>query len=316
MRKQNKYLLLSLVTALSLFVLSGCVQTKNGVPTGDGWVYNLLVRPMGSVIQYLANNWHMGYGWAIILVTLLVRVVIILPLGLSQSWKSTYQAEKRNYLQPHLEPLNEKMRQAEAQEEKLAIQQQIMQIQRDNGVSLLGGIGCLPIIIQWPFFSALFYATRYTKGIAGYNFLGMNLGETSLVLVVLTGLLYLFQGWLSTLTVPEEQQKQMRQMMFLMPLMMVFFTWSAPAGGAIYWLVSGAMGIIQQVITMYWIRPIMKERIDKEFEENPPKIPDFSQNTRKDVTPQAKDQPKNIGTTAKAKNKANPGRNAGKQNHK
>lgn len=313
MKKRSKYLLLTTLTAVTLLVLSGCVQTQsNGQPTGDGWVYNLLVRPMGSVIQFLANDWGMGYGWAIILVTLLVRVVIILPLGIYQSWKSTYQTEKRNYLQPHLEPLNEKMRNAQTQEERLQAQQELMQIQRENGISLLGGIGCLPIIIQWPFFSALFYSTRYTKGISSASFLGMNLGETSLVLVVLTGLLYLFQGWLSTLTVPEEQKKQMRQMMFMMPVMMVFFTWTAPAGGAIYWLVSGAMGIVQQVITMYWIRPIMKKRVDKEFDENPPKLPDFK-SSRKDVTPQGNNN-KAIDQAPKPKN--GQGRNAGKQHRK
>ncbi len=308
MTKRQKYLLISGLSLVALFFLSGCVQTtKNGVPTGDGWVYNLLVRPMGSVIQFLANNWGLGYGVAIILITALVRLVIILPLGISQSWRATYQAEKRNYLQPLLAPLNEKLRNAQSQEERLAAQQELMRVQRENGISLLGGIGCLPIIIQWPFFSALFYSTRYTPGISSASFLGIQLGERSILFVVLTGILYLFQGWLSTLTVPEEQRKTMRQMMFLMPIMMMWFTWTAPAGGALYWLISGVFGVVQQLITMYWIRPIMKARIDKEFEENPPKLPE--NNGRKDVTPS-----KNQKQVAQNKPKINhKGRNAGKQ---
>ena len=148
-----------------LLILSGCVQTnKQGLPTGEGFVYQYLVAPMSQVIKYFANDLGLGFGLAIILVTVIVRL-IILPLGLYQSWNATYQSEKRNYLSPIFTPIHERMKSAETQEEKLEAQQALMQAQKENGLSMLGGVGCLPLLIQMPFFSALFFAARYTEGV-------------------------------------------------------------------------------------------------------------------------------------------------------
>ncbi|MGC4388636.1 YidC/Oxa1 family membrane protein insertase, partial [Streptococcus suis] len=76
-----------------------------------------------------------------ILVTIIVRL-IILPLGLYQSYKASYQAEKMNYLKPIFEPINERIRNATTQEEKMAAQTELMQAQREAGVSMFGGMGC------------------------------------------------------------------------------------------------------------------------------------------------------------------------------
>ena len=88
----------------SLVFLSGCVSVdrKTGNPTGLIW--NLLGRPMGGSHQILANNLGLGFGIGIIIVTLIVWL-IILPLGLYQSWKATYQSEKMNYLNLSLGPI-------------------------------------------------------------------------------------------------------------------------------------------------------------------------------------------------------------------
>ena len=56
------------------------------------------------------------------------------------------------------------MKNASTQEEKLLAQQELMAAQRENGVSMFGGVGCLPLLIQMPFFSALFFAAQHTKG--------------------------------------------------------------------------------------------------------------------------------------------------------
>ena len=308
MKKTFRRILYSGFTLSALLLLTGCVQTKNGQPTGNGWVYNLLVKPMSSIIEYFANNLGWGYGFAIIGVTIIVRL-LILPLGLNQAYKASYQQEKMAYLKPVLQPIQDKMKNATTPEAKMAAQQELMQVQKDNGVSMFGGIGCLPLLIQMPFFSALFYAARYTPGIDQATFFGMNLGQRSLVLVGLAGVLYLIQSYLSTIGMPEEQKAQMKSMMIMSPLMIVFMSLSSPAGVTLYWVVGGLFGIIQQLITTFMIKPSLKKRIDREFEENPPVV-----NTKdiKDVTPKQtnvlvqENMKKNLGN--------NSGRNAGKQN--
>ncbi|MGT2910412.1 membrane protein insertase YidC [Streptococcus cameli] len=300
MKKNNRFVLSSILLSTLLF-LSGCVQQKNGVPTGEGWVYNLLVKPMGQVITYFAENQGLGFGVAIIIVTLMVRF-LILPLGIYQSWKATYQSEKMRYLKPILDPIQERMRNASTQEEQIAAQQELMATQKEYGVSLLGGMGCLPLLIQMPFFTALFYAARFTDGIADATFFGINLGERSMVLIVIAGVLYLAQSLFMQVGMEEEQRKQMRSMMFLNPAMIMYFSWNSPAGVTLYWVVGGLFGIIQQAITTFLVKPRIRKQIQEEFEKNPPKAPVVR---AKDVTPKPVSA---IETTPKKTN-----RNAGKQ---
>ncbi|TWT11245.1 membrane protein insertase YidC [Streptococcus sp. sy004] len=306
MNKKQKRLLQSGLGLSLLFLLAGCVQQKNGVPTGEGWVYNLLVEPMGRFIQYFANDMGLGFGIAIILVTIVVRF-LILPLGLYQSWKASYQSEKMAYLKPIFEPLQKRMQEASTQEEKLAAQTAFMAAQRENGVSMLGGIGCMPLLIQLPFFSALFYAARFTEGIAGKTFLWFRLDQPDLILVLIVGALYFAQSWLSMQgmqNMSPEQGKQMQTMMYMTPLMMVMMSFSMPAGVTLYWFVGGIFSILQQLITMYILKPKLRQKVEAEFAKNPPKAYQAPK-TRKDVTPQmtqAIHQPSN--------------RNAGKQRNK
>ena len=291
-----------------LLILSGCVQTnKQGLPTGEGFVYQYLVAPMSQVIKYFANDLGLGFGLAIILVTVIVRL-IILPLGLYQSWNATYQSEKRNYLSPIFTPIHERMKSAETQEEKLEAQQALMQAQKANGLSMLGGVGCLPLLIQMPFFSALFFAARYTEGVTQSNFLGINLGQQSLILTIFVGILYYIQSLLSLVGLDEEQKDQMKKMLYMSPLMIVIFSFTSPAGVTLYWVVGGFVQILQQFIINFFIRPYMKKRVEEEYKNNPPKT--LSANAYlKDVTPKANQAIDNRPNN----NKKKKNRNAGKQ---
>ena len=292
----------------ALLFLTGCVQTKNGKPTGDGLVYNSLVKPMSAAVEFFAHNLGFGFGVAIILVTVIVRLVI-LPLGLNQAYKSSYMQEKMRYLKPVLEPIQNRMKNATTNEEKMAAQSELMAAQKENGVSMFGSMGCLPLLIQMPFFSALFYAARYTDGISTATFLGIDLGKSSIVLTIIAGIFYFVQSYLSTIGIDEEQKKQMKTMMLMSPLMIVFFSFSSPAGVTLYWVIGGIFGIIQQVIVTFIIKPHLREKIDREFEANPPVVKTTG---LKDVTPQdvakAKQDFKKAISTHQKKN-----RNAGKQ---
>ena len=246
--KKNKLALLASMGLASLVFLSGCVSVdrKTGNPTGLIW--NLLGRPMGEAIKFFANNLGLGFGIGIIIVTLIVRL-IILPLGLYQSWKATYQSEKMNYLKPILGPIQERMKNASTQEEKLLAQQELMAAQRENGVSMFGGVGCLPLLIQMPFFSALFFAAQHTKGVADSSFLGIALGKPSLLLTAIVAVLYYIQSMLSLHGIEDETQKEsMRKASLMSPIMIGVFSLISSAGVTLYWVVGGVIQIIQQFV--------------------------------------------------------------------
>ena len=269
--KKNKLALLASMGLASLIFLSGCVSVdrKTGNPTGLIW--DLLGRPMGEAIKFFANNLGLGFGIGIIIVTLIVRL-IILPLGLYQSWKATYQSEKMNYLKPILGPIQERMKNASSQEEKLLAQQELMAAQRENGVSMFCGVGCLPLLIQMPFFSALFFAAQHTKGVADSSFLGIALGKPSLLLTAIVAVLYYIQSMLSLHGIEDETQKEsMRKASLMSPIMLGVFSLISSAGVTLYWVVGGVIQIIQQFVINYLIRPNLRKRVAEEYKNNPPK---------------------------------------------
>ena len=261
---------------------------------------------MAEAIKYFATDKGLGFGVAIIIVTIIVRL-IILPLGIYQSWKATLHSEKMNALKHVLEPHQTRLKEATTQEEKLEAQQALFAAQKENGISMFGGVGCFPLLIQAPFFSAIYFAVHYTDGVASSTFLGINLGSPSMILVAFAGILYYLQSLLSLHGVEDEMQRdQLKKMIYMSPLTIVVFSLFAPASVTLYWVVGGFMMILQQFIVNYVVRPKLRQKVREEFAKNPPKASSASTTGgRKDITP---NQATAITTTKKHKK-----RNAGKQ---
>ena len=303
--KSIKRIALSIMGVAMLLVLTGCVQVdKAGQPTGPVWEF--LGAPMGEAIKYFANNQGLGFGLGIIIVTIIVRL-IILPLGIYQSWKATLHSEKMNALKHVLEPHQTRLKEAETQEEKLEAQQALFAAQKEHGISMFGGIGCFPLLLQMPFFSAIYFAAQHTEGVAEANFLGIPLGSPSWILIACAGVLYYVQSLLSLHGVEDEtQREQIKKMIYMSPMMIVMFSIFSPASVTLYWVVGGFMMIFQQFIINYIVRPQLRKKVREEYAKNPPKASKSSA-TRKDVTPESAAV---ISTSTKKKNKK---RNSGKQ---
>ena len=302
--KSIKRIALSIMGVAMLLVLTGCVQIDKatGQPTGPVWEF--LGAPMGEAIKYLATDKGLGFGVAIIVVTIIVRL-LILPLGIYQSWKATLHSEKMNALKDVLEPHQTRLKEATTQEEKLEAQQALFAAQKEHGISMLGGVGCFPILIQLPFFSAIYFAAQHTEGVSEASFLGIALGSPSWILLACAGVLYYLQSLLSLHGVEDEtQREQLKKMIYMSPLMIVMFSIFSPASVTLYFVVGGIIMIFQQFIINYLIRPKLRKKVREEFAKNPPKASKTSC-ARKDVTPQ---QPAGIPTKKK-----NNKRNSGKQ---
>ncbi|AQP54726.1 OxaA precursor [Vagococcus penaei] len=309
MKNLRKWLVSSGLLML-LITMSGCVKTdKAGNPTGEGIIYNFLVKPMSQLLTYLADNLGLGFGLAIIVLTLVVRL-IILPLGLSQMKKSTIQQEKIAALKPHMDVINAKMKNTQSQEELVAAQQELQKLYKENDISIVGGIGCLPLLIQMPIFTALFFAAKVTPGISESVFLGINLGKPSLLLVAIAGISYFVQSFVTMIGMDEAQKKQMRMMSYISPLMIIFISFSSPAGVTLYWAIGGIFSCIQSAISTLYQKPKIKRELEAYFEKNPIKVSTTGQ--LKDVTPSPKKKEPAKKATVTNKN----GRNAGKQQRK
>lgn len=304
--KSIKRFALSAMGVAMLLVLTGCVQVDKTTGQPTGLIWNTIGAPMAEAIKYFANDQGLGFGLGIIIVTIIVRL-IILPLGIYQSWKATLHSEKMNALKHVLEPHQTRLKEAETQEEKIEAQQALFAAQKEHGISMFGGIGCFPLLLQMPFFSAIYFAAQHTEGVSEASFLGIALGSPSWLLVAFAGVLYYLQSLLSLHGVEDEtQREQIKKMLYMSPLMIVMFSIFSPASVTLYWVVGGFMMILQQLIINYMVRPQLRKKVREEYAKNPPKASKSSA-TRKDVTPESAAV---ISPSTKKKNKK---RNSGKQ---
>lgn len=310
----NKHKRLTLTVGLAslLLLLSGCVRTtKSGKPYG--MVYEYLAKPMQHLMEWLANHLGNNYGWAIIVIVIVVRL-ILLPVMLNQMKSSTMMQEKISMIQPQLREIQKQQKNAKTPEEQAAASQAMMQLYRDNNISMTGGIGCLPLLIQLPVFAALYAAIRYSPDLYHATFMGIPLGKPSILLAILSFVAYLFQGWLSMIGMPENQRKQMRMMMLMSPVMIFFISMTSSAGLGLYFFIGGLFAILQTwLINAY--RPRLKKQIAAEAKKHPVKkvsVPSPAQSSSSNSEHQNAVKQLQNKTATPSKNRR---RNAGKQHH-
>lgn len=222
--------------------------------------------------------------------------------------KSMIQQEKMAAIQPQLMELQKQAQKAQTQEEQMLLSQQMMALYRDNEISMTGGIGCLPLLIQMPIFAALYAAIEYSPDLAHSTFFGINLAGRSFTFVALTFLIYALQGWLSTRGMPQQNGQMAKMttgmMMIYTPVMFAFMTWIAPAGLGLYFFAGGIIACLQTLL-INGMRPRIKKEVEAQMAARKPVHP-------KPVKP-IKAQIKDAQEKSAEIHNLNRRRNAGKQ---
>lgn len=204
------------------------------------YLNNAFVQFFELVHQGVAGvipNKNISYGIAIILVTLIIRI-ILLPLNIKQTKSSLVMSE----LQPETKKIQEKYK-----NDPQRAQQEMMKLYKEKGASPLSG--CLPMLIQWPIFIALYYVFNNLHGIDGVHFLWINdLGKRDIFLAVLSGLTTYFSGSLMMMSGDSAQAKQSTTMNVGMSIFMVFISWSLKSALVLYWVVNNSIQIAQTLV--------------------------------------------------------------------
>lgn len=191
-----------------------------------------------------------NYGLAIIVLTILVRICTA-PLMAKQM----RSAERMRALQPRMKELQERYK-----DDRQKQSEETMKLYREEKVNPIAG--CLPLLLQFPVLIGLFYALRSSIGLrhAPFALWITDLSQPA-TLFVLPGLdfpirlLPLIMGGsmfvqqkMTPMTGMDPTQAKM--MLIMMPVMMLFISYTFPSGLVLYWTVSNLLGIAQQ----YWIR--------------------------------------------------------------
>jgi YidC/Oxa1 family membrane protein insertase len=221
---------------------------KHSVNRGFSWLEPLtrfFEIALDKLYQFIPN-----YGFAIIVLTILVRICTA-PLMAKQM----RSAERMRALQPRIKELQEKYK-----DDRQKHSEETMKLYREEKVNPIAG--CLPLLLQMPVLIGLFYALRSSIGLrhAPFALWITDLSQPA-TLFVMPGidfpirLLPLIMG--ASMFVQQKMTPttgmdptQARMMLIMMPVMMLFISYTFPSGLVLYWTVSNLLGIAQQ----YWIR--------------------------------------------------------------
>ncbi len=257
----KKATLLVLLTTAALF-LSGCQSVENQT----GFFYSTFVRPMEWFLEFFSTQMGGSYGWAIIIITVLVRF-ILMPFMLKNYKTQQEMKVKMDALRPEMEEIQKKLKEAKErndQEALMKLQQEMVGLYSKHGVNPLN-MGCLPLLIQMPIIMGLYFAILYSPEVKAQPFLWFNLGETDIAMTLLAGLVYFIQARVSLWTMPDQQKQQMKFMIYFSPIMIMVISFNVMAALPLYWTVSGALLVFQTFLgRMFYAKEIpAQEDVEK-----------------------------------------------------
>lgn len=218
-----------------------------------GWLADAMKWIMG-LFYMLIPNW----GVSIILLTILVKVVLF-PL----SKKSAESMSRMQELNPQITKLREKYA-----EDPQKMNQEMAALYQKEKINPLGG--CLPMLLQFPFFFAMYGLFNTHFDLRGAMFIPgwitdlsqpesiYYFGQVPLLSMInmtdirLLPILYVLSQIISTKFTPTsagtQSNAQMKLMMYGLPLIFFFMLYNVPSGLLVYWIFQNILTIFQQII--------------------------------------------------------------------
>lgn len=206
--------------------------------TKDYGRVHIFAAPLFALLNWLhglVGNW----GWAIVLLTVIVKAVLF-PLN-QKAYKSM---AKMRTVAPKMEALKKKFPNPE---DRMALQQGMMQLYRDEKINPLGG--CLPMLIQMPIFIGLYWMIFLSVELRQAPWLGWITDLSRPDPWFILPILMTATMWFQTTLNPPPSDPMQAQMMKIMPLIFSVMFFFFPAGLVLYYVVNNLLTIAQQ----WWI---------------------------------------------------------------
>lgn len=224
----------------------------------------IFYKPLLNVLIFFLSfipGHHLG--WAVILLTLLIKFILLAP-----NQKALRAQRRMQKIQPQLEALKKKY-----QNEPQRLAMETMEVWKKHKVSPMSS--CLPLLIQFPVLIALFYVVKngltyinpqlLYAGLQGFDasvinpyFLGLDLTQINFIILplVIGGLQYIQMKMsmgnalknqpVAKDEAPNPMLMMNKTMIYFLPVMIALFTATVPAAVALYWGTSTVFGIVQQ----------------------------------------------------------------------
>lgn len=201
--------------------------------TVDYGVLTFIAKPIFWLMTHIHNivgNW----GWTIILLTLLIKLVFY---KLSEaSYKSMANMRK---VQPRLVAMKERFG-----SDRQKMNQAMMKMYKEEKINPLGG--CLPILVQIPVFISLYWVLLESVELRQADwifwFTDLSAKDPYFVLPLLMGITMFIQQKLNPAPMDPMQAKIMQALPIVFTVFFAFF----PSGLVLYWVVNNTLSIAQQ----------------------------------------------------------------------
>jgi len=214
-----------------------------------------LFRGLKFIHHYVGN-----YGWAIIILTVGIRLVFF-PFMHRGQLKMRLAQEKMKTMQPKLKALKERYEKLLRKEigkgtagarARLRQEQneEMMRLYKEEGINPFASMsGCLPLLVQmpilWAFYNILTIAIDLRQAPFMLWIHDLSMQDPYYVTPILMGGTMLAQQLMTSSAIPDPAQ---RRMMYFMPIMFTWFFLHLPSGLVLYWLVNNLLGIVQQYL--------------------------------------------------------------------
>ena len=201
----------------------------------DYGIFKILAEPLFWLLENLhkiIGNW----GWSIV-----GLVVILKALFFWLNAKAYSSMAKMKAINPRIMEMRARLKDKPQQ-----MQQEMMRIYKEEKVNPLGG--CLPIVVQMPFFISLYWVLLSSVEMRGAPWIGwitdLSAKDPYFILPLLMTGTSLLQTWLNPTPADPVQAK----MMWIMPLIFSVMFFVFPAGLVLYWLTNNILSIAQQYV--------------------------------------------------------------------
>ena len=247
-------------------------------------------EPLTDVLEWLHTAIGLSWGWAIVVLTVLIRLVLV-PLTLKQ----IRSMQRLQLYAPELKAL-----QAKHKNDKQKLNEEVMKFYKEKKVN--PAASCLPIVVQIPIFIALFFVLRnFDDEVINPKFpdsdlsfirivpdITQNIAEhwTGILLLVV----YVTSQVASTLFMSATMDKRQRLLFLALPFIFIPFIIRFPVGLLLYWVSTNLWTAGQGIVT-------------RRLVPRPPPVPD-KRSSRTAPTPEPDDAP--ARTTQKKRRKKQP----------
>lgn len=267
-KKVTRFILFSF-SLLVILNVSGCAKIyRDGFQdiyplNYDKYFWDrIFVQPIAWLLDLFTSNWG-SYGLAILLTTIIVRTILT-PIYT----KSNDMSEKMKKIQPEIQKIQQKYAGKTDPESRNKMSFEMMKLYKDNDVHMLSG--CLMPFLQMPVFLAMYNAVVKVPVTYGYaakslKFLHLNLSlpDPYYILPILVGVTAYVLQKISMYGLSDEAKENstMRMMTWLMPGMMLVFSFSQASALSLYWVFGNIYSTLQIIVVK---KPFKRNKDDKD----------------------------------------------------